>query len=67
MIGRDDAEMPGDPPGSDFWAWVRAWRYLFWFLGIVMGITLFYVVENWRGQAAWEKYRRDMAARGERI
>lgn len=67
MNGRDDAGMAGDAPRGDFWGWVRAWRYLFWFLGIVMGIALFYAIENWRGRAAWEKYRREMAARGEPI
>jgi hypothetical protein len=67
MNGRDDAEMAGDAPSSDFSGWVRAWRYLFWLLGIVMGVALFYVIEDWRGEAAWEKYRRQMAARGEPI
>ncbi|MGO8678430.1 MAG: hypothetical protein ACLQVX_21520 [Limisphaerales bacterium] len=67
MNGRDDAEVAEDAQGSDFLAWVRAWRYLFWLLGIAVGIALFYGIENWRGQAAWEKYRRDMAARGEPI
>ncbi|MGA2656434.1 MAG: hypothetical protein ABSH34_02840 [Verrucomicrobiota bacterium] len=67
MNGRDDAEMAEDAPTSGFWGLVRTWRYLFWLLGIVMGIALFYVIENWRGEAAWEKYRREMAARGEPI
>ncbi len=32
-----------------------------------MGIALFYAIENWRGKAAWEKYRREAAVRGEPI
>ncbi len=27
-------------------------------------ITLFYTVENWRGKTAWEKHKREMAAKG---
>jgi hypothetical protein len=67
MNGRSDAGAAGDVPRNEFLGWLRAWRYLFWLLGIVLAITLFYVVENWRGEAAWEKYRREMAARGEPI
>jgi hypothetical protein len=67
MNGRDDAEMPEDAPSSGFSGLVRTWRYLFWILGIVLGIALFYAIENWRGEAAWEKYRREMAARDEPI
>jgi hypothetical protein len=67
MNGGDDAGMAGEASGGDFRAWVRTWRYLFWLLGIAMCIGLFYGIENWRGEAAWEKYRRQMAARGEPI
>jgi hypothetical protein len=30
-------------------------------------IALFYAVENWRGQHAWQKYRRELEAKGEVI
>ncbi len=35
--------------------------------GIVTLVALFYAVENWRGTHAWNKYRRTLEARGEKL
>src|SRR5439155_4973651 len=47
-------------PGS-FAELFHAWRYLFLFLGLALGIVLFYAEENWRGRRAWTNYRQEMA------
>ena len=44
---------------------VHSWRYFFWLLGLVLIVGLFFAEENWRGQWAWNSYKRAMAARGE--
>ena len=48
-----------------FFAFLRSWRYLFIFLGVVLGVALFYAEENWRGERAWEKHRQELAAHGQ--
>src|SRR6267142_874162 len=48
-------------------AWLRSWRYFFWFLGLVLVIGLFYAEENWRGHRAWQTYKHRLEARGERL
>lgn len=41
-------------------------RWIFWLLGCLVAlVVLFYVVENWRGKRAWEKYKRDLEAKGQ--
>ena len=40
---------------------------MFAFAAFVTLITLFYVIENWRGRHAWERYKAEMMARGERF
>jgi hypothetical protein len=44
---------------------LHAWRYFIWLLSLVLVVGLFYAEENWRGQWAWNRYKRAMAARGE--
>jgi hypothetical protein len=44
---------------------VHSWRYFFWVLGLVLVVVLLFAEENWRGQRAWNRYQRAMAARGE--
>lgn len=44
---------------------IRTWRYLFAVVGLVVLVLGFYAEENWRGYRAWQKYQREMAARGE--
>jgi len=34
-------------------------------VGLVLALALFHPVENWRGRRAWERCRRELAARGE--
>jgi len=53
-----------DSSGS-FRGWLRSWRYFIWLLAGLVLIALFYAEENWRGKRAWQKYKRQMAARGE--
>jgi hypothetical protein len=41
-----------------------------WLIGLVCLVALValgYLVENWRGQRAWERFRREMAAQGEKL
>ena len=42
-----------------------SWRYFIGLLSLVLVVGLFYTEENWRGQWAWNRYQRAMAARGE--
>ena len=45
----------------------RTWRYLFWLIGAVALVFLFYGEEDWRGERAWRHYRQRMAARGQAV
>src|SRR6266849_5825225 len=54
-----------------FFRWLFSWRVirralivLAWTATI---IALFYGEENWRGRRAWNKYRRELEARGEQL
>src|SRR5260221_13170911 len=54
-----------------FFRWLFSWRVVRRTL-IVLGWTatitaLLYGEENWRGRRAWNKYRRELEARGERL
>lgn len=42
-------------------------RAAFFVAAIITLVALFYVVENWRGRRAWEKYKAELIARGERL
>ena len=44
---------------------LHSWRYFFWVLGVVLVVGLLYAEEDWRGQWAWNRYKRAMAARGQ--
>jgi hypothetical protein len=66
QVGEQDDTTPKRPPGS-LAELFQAWRYLFLFLGLALGVVLFYAEENWRGQRAWTNYRLGMAARGEAV
>jgi hypothetical protein len=54
-----------------FIRWVCCWRnfrrFLFGLACFATLIALFYAEENWRGQRAWEKYRRAWEAKGEKF
>lgn len=46
----------------------RNWRRLvFGLVAFATIIALFYAVENWRGKRAWEQFKRDWEARGEKL
>lgn len=51
--------------------WLCRPRKLRWFLMAVAGMTVliagFYVVENWRGKRAWENYKREWEAKGDKF
>lgn len=51
--------------------WLFSWRTvkrgLIGLAGIFVLIVLFYAEENWRGRQAWEKFRREWEAKGERF
>ena len=56
------------------WAYVRwlfCWRnfkrFLFGLAGFIALIALFYAEEDWRGKHAWEKFKREWEAKGERF
>ena len=42
--------------------WLR--KPLFWLGVLVALVGIFYAEEDWRGRSDWNRYRRDMAARG---
>ena len=42
-------------------------RALFAIASLITIVALFYVVENWRGQRAWEAHKRELLAKGEKI
>lgn len=54
-----------------FLRWLFSWRIikrgLIGLAGFVVFVALFYVEENWRGRHAWEKFRREWEAKGERF
>jgi hypothetical protein len=43
------------------------WRWLLIVAGVVAIIALFYGEENWRGKRAWEQYKRELQAQGEKL
>ncbi len=43
----------------------RVRRWVFIVTALATLVVLFYTVENWRGKRAWEKYKREMQAKGE--
>jgi hypothetical protein len=45
----------------------HSWRYFIWLLGLVALVALVYAEENWRGQWAWEHYKRGLAEQGDPI
>src|ERR1043166_2780118 len=54
-----------------FLRWQLSWRgiryELFVLACLVTLIALFYAEENWNGKRAWEKYKREWEAKGERF
>jgi hypothetical protein len=63
--GNPSADGPQPNRAESFSEWFHSWRYLFWLLGLVGLVALFYAEENWRGQRAWRMYKARMTARGE--
>jgi hypothetical protein len=57
--------MKSDQPRFSFWRPVR--RIVFVIATLVTFITLFYVIENWRGRHAWENYKEKLKTQGERL
>jgi hypothetical protein len=48
-------------------ALLHSWRYFFVFIALIGLVGLFYFEENWRGPRAWEKYKKEREAQGERF
>src|SRR5271166_4364414 len=63
LPGANDGTAPGRT-GGGLSELLHSWRYFFWLVGLVLVVGLFYAEENWRGQRAWNQYKRAMAARG---
>jgi hypothetical protein len=54
------------PPVRRVFAWLLGRRYLV--LGCVVTlVALFYAVEDWRGRHAWQSFKREQEAKGERF
>jgi len=54
------------PPVRRVFAWLLARRFLM--LGcMVTLVALFYAVEDWRGRRAWQNFKREQEAKGERF
>jgi hypothetical protein len=64
LPGANDGTAPGRT-GGGLSELLHSWRYFIWLLSLVLVVGLFYAEENWRGQWAWNRYKRAMAARGE--
>ena len=47
--------------------WRPLRRVFFVSAALITFVTLFYVIENWRGRRAWENYKAELTARGERL
>lgn len=45
----------------------RPRRWFFLLAAIITLVVLFYAIENWRGQRAWESYKRELLAQGEKL
>src|SRR5438876_5095319 len=61
-------------PGRAIWKWLRPlftlrmlFRCLFAFACLATFVALFYAEENWRGKRAWEQFKREWEAKGERF
>jgi hypothetical protein len=52
---------------THFSLWRSVRRIVFVTAAFVTLITLFYAIENWRGRRAWEKYKAELTAHGERL
>ena len=63
-INPNPAPAPGSSP-SPFAEWLRGWRYFFWFLAVLLLVTLWCAEENWRGSWAWKRRQQEMKERGE--
>jgi len=59
-------EKPKHPAGS-IAALLHSWRYFFAFIALLGVVGLFYFEENWRGPRAWQKYKGEREAKGERF
>src|SRR6186997_2838567 len=58
--------MKSDPKThSAWWLCLRALAFSIATLATI--VALFYVIENWRGRRAWEKYKAELTARGEKL
>jgi hypothetical protein len=57
--------MKSDQPCFSLWRAVR--RIVFVIAALITLVVLFYVVENWRGRRAWEKYKAELTTQGERL
>jgi len=64
-LPRAEDRTPATRKGGDLSEFLHSWRYFIWLLGFVFAAGLFYAEENWRGQCAWNRYKRTLAARGE--
>ncbi len=57
--------MKSDQAQFSLWRPVR--RTVFVIATLVTLVTLFYVIENWRGRHAWDNYKKELTSRGERL
>ena len=59
------------PTFQRLFGWLFSWRTmrrcLFVLVCLLTLIALFYAGENWRGRHVWNKYRRELEARGEQL
>ena len=59
------------PTFRRLFSWLFSWRTirrcLFAAACLATLLALFYAEENWRGRHAWNKYRRELEARGEQL
>ena len=59
------SDSPSPQGSSESVPWRLARRFLLTAAALVTLIAIFYTVENWRGQRAWENRRRQLESKGE--
>jgi len=66
-----DPENPDQPVAAkgtgSFAEFLHSWRYFLWLLALVLIAALLLAEENWRGEWAWDGYKKQMAEHGDRI
>ncbi|MGH7970044.1 MAG: hypothetical protein ACREIC_15085, partial [Limisphaerales bacterium] len=68
MSGEGESSPPANAgEAGTFREFLHSWRYFLWLLGLIVLVALVLGEENWRGDRAWNRYKKEMAARGDPV